>query len=117
MEINTGNYASFKRFVNEIGDLKVKKSIRTIGIIGYILAGVYFIIALLFNFFILVDAFVILGLTLAIHIAKNRVCAWLLVVYGGLNFFLSLIQNGKPAGTGKVSGQGHQDRRTCGFLR
>lgn len=44
------------------------------------------------------DAFLLLGLALGIHIGKSRVCAVIVLVYSILNCLYALISTGKMSG-------------------
>lgn len=93
---NTG--ISFRKFVNEIADPKIKKEINVAGVLGYILAAINLVVAILVNPIGIIDVCLITGFTLGIHIGKSRVCAVLFLIYGGINFIMLTVQYGKPAG-------------------
>lgn len=90
---------SFRKFVNEIGDPKIKKEMNSVGIIGYILAAINLLISIVsMNLNGIVDVVLIAGFSLGIHIGKSRICAILLLIYGAINFIVMTAQYGRPAG-------------------
>jgi len=89
---------TFKKYVNEIADGKVRKNINSYGIAGYFVAAFNFILALLFSPMSILDVLIIGGLSAGIHIAKNRVCAILLCIFSIANAVISIIQTGKLTG-------------------
>lgn len=89
---------TFKEYIDRFADPKIRKEINSIGIIGYVLAGINLLAAVFTNIFILLDVLLILGLSLGIHIGKSRICAILLCAYGAYNVIFAIIQTGKPAG-------------------
>ena len=89
---------TFRVFVNEIADKKIKKEIQVAGIIGYILAALNLIISLFMNPYGIIDAVLIAGFSLGMHLEKSRICALLFLIYGVINFIIATAQQGKPAG-------------------
>ncbi len=77
---------------------KVRKNIRGSAILCYISAGVTAVFALLFNLFMLIDAVIVLGLGLAIHLKQSRVCSILLLVYGVVSCVTVLMETGRVSG-------------------
>ena len=92
------NTVSFKQYIEEIADPKIKKSIRTYGIIGYILAGINLILAIAFVPLGIIDVLWITGLSLGIHLGKSRVCAIIFLILGIISCGLATVQNGSLSG-------------------
>ncbi len=89
---------SFRKFVNEIVDPKIKKEINSVGIIGYVLAAINLIISIFMNPAGIIDVIMIAGFSLGIHIGKSRICAILFLIYGAFNFIIMTVQYEKPVG-------------------
>lgn len=65
---------SKKQFYAQCASKKDKGNIRAAAILGYICAGATLLLGVLMqNYFIIIDVAIILGLSLGIHLAQNRV--------------------------------------------
>lgn len=76
----------------------LRKSINGWCIMGYVLCGINLLLALFVNIFALVDAAVLLGLTLGIHLGKSKACAIGILAYAIIGAVLSLIGGGGVTG-------------------
>ena len=74
-----------------------KKSIRTCAIICYVLCGVNVLLGLLEPLY-LVDAVILIALTLGLHLKKSKGCAIGMIVYSAISIILGLITTGTPSG-------------------
>lgn len=72
----------------------VKSQIVGAGIICYIVAGLNLVLSFIAGTFFatIVDVLLIVGMGLGIHLARSRVCAIILTVYGALNMIIMTIQ-------------------------
>ena len=92
------NNITFKNFIENFAEPKVKNEFRTIGIIGYILAGINLVISILFAPIGIIDVIWIAGLSMGIHLGKSRACAIIFLILGIITFIVSTIQRGAPSG-------------------
>lgn len=78
---------------------KYRGNIIASSVIIYVCVGInLLLIALLQNYTSLIDAAIMLGLGLAIHLAQSRVCAILLCVYGVFNTVIVYLSSGEFGG-------------------
>ena len=78
---------------------KYRGNIIASSVIIYICVGInLLLIAFLQNYTSLIDAAIMLGLGLAIHLAQSRVCSILLCVYGVINTIFVFLSSGKFGG-------------------
>lgn len=98
-EKNKDGTAFKKQFYAQCASKKDKGNIRAAAILGYICAGATLLLGVLMqNYFIIIDVAIILGLSLGIHLAQNRVCAVLLLIYSLINVIFSLLATGQISG-------------------
>lgn len=84
-------------FRREYAPAELKKGVRTVGIVGYVLAGINLLVAIL-NPFALIDVVILLGLTLGIHLGKSKGCAIAMLVYGIFSCVVGIVSTGTPTG-------------------
>ncbi|MDE6566896.1 MAG: hypothetical protein K2K70_04070 [Lachnospiraceae bacterium] len=95
---------SFKEFYKFYCPSKIKKNINAAAIILYccsVLTFLLSIVAAKMGISVLasaVDAVLVLGLALGIHIGKSRACAVIVLVYSILNCLYSVITTGRLGG-------------------
>ena len=77
---------------------KYRGNIIASSVIIYICVGINLLIAFLQNYTSLIDAAIMLGLGLAIHLAQSRVCSILLCVYGVINTIVVFLSSGEFGG-------------------
>ena len=78
---------------------KYRGNIIASSVIIYICVGInLLLIAFLHNYTSLIDAAIMLGLGLAIHLAQSRVCSILLCVYGVINTIIVFLSSGEFGG-------------------
>ena len=78
---------------------KYRGNIIASSVLIYVCVGInLLLIALLQNYTSLIDAAIMLGLGLAIHLAQSRVCSILLCVYGVINTIFVFLSSGKFGG-------------------
>lgn len=78
---------------------KYRGNIIASSVIIYICVGInLLLIAFLHNYTSLIDAAIMLGLGLAIHLAQSRVCSILLCVYGVINTIFVFLSSGEFGG-------------------
>ena len=78
---------------------KYRGNIIASSVIIYICVGInLLLIAFLQNYTSLIDAAIMLGLGLAIHLAQSRVCSILLCVYGVINTIVVFLSSGEFGG-------------------
>lgn len=95
--MNAQPMMSKKEFYKHPNMSKVRKEITACGIIWYVLAGINFLLQVVYMQYIpgLLDVVLMLGLGLGVHLAKSRVCAAILTAYAVINTVILII-----AGTG-----------------
>ena len=96
----TQKVSTKKEFLQLPENEKLRKSINTSGIICYICAGISLLVGLfmLKSSSVLIDAILLIGLGLGVHLAKSRVCAIILLVYAAINTIYSIVTTGKFSG-------------------
>lgn len=78
---------------------KYRGNIIASSVLIYVCVGInLLLIALLQNYTSLIDAAIMLGLGLAIHLAQSRVCSILLCVYGVINTIIVFLSSGEFGG-------------------
>lgn len=87
-----------KEFDKHTNIVNVKKQITGTAIVGYVIVGINLILAFATAFSNILDVLLMLGMSLGIHLAKSRVCAIILTVYGAFNMIVMTIANGGIAG-------------------
>lgn len=85
-----GQYVSRKEFIDKYVQPSLRKNIKSIAILCYVCAGVTFLMSIAVNPYGIIDALVLLGFALGMHIAKSRVCAFLILVLSIVEVILSL---------------------------
>lgn len=78
--------------------VNVKKQISACGIACYVIAGINVFLAFIVEFSNVLDILLMLGMGLGIHLAKSRVCAIILTVYGTINVIVMTIANESLSG-------------------
>jgi len=77
---------------------KLKNGILVYSMVLYVIAGLTFVVGIVVqNLFVLIDIAIIIGLTVPIHLKRNRICSILLLIYGIIAVILSFA-SGQPSG-------------------
>lgn len=89
-----------KEFIDLPENAKLKKELKTSGIICYICAGITLVMGLLVsgNYYIILDVALLVGLGLGIHLKQSKACAIALAIYGVISMVVGLVVNGQPSG-------------------
>lgn len=87
-----------KDFINNYADPSLRKEIRNYAILCYVCAGLSLVVAALVNWAGILDALILLGLSLGMHLGRSKVCAILILVMGAASMIINLIVAGKIAG-------------------
>ncbi len=77
---------------------KYLKDLKTAAIICYVLIGIEVALALFMNIWALVDALILLGLTLGMHLGKKKGCAIAILAYSIINVVYFLLTAGQLSG-------------------
>ena len=98
--ISTPRVATKKEFLALPENKKVRSELTGAGVICYVCAAITAIagLALLNNPYVLLDAVIVAGLGLGIHLAQSRACAVILCVYAAINLIFSVVTTGAPGG-------------------
>lgn len=91
-----GQFVSRKEFIEKYVQPSLRKNIKSIAILCYVCAGLTFLMSIAINPYGIIDALVLLGFALGMHIAKSRVCAILILILSILEVILSLIVGAFP---------------------
>ena len=91
-----GQYVSRKEFIDKYVQPSLRKNIKSIAILCYVCAGLTFLMSIAVNPYGIIDALVLLGFALGMHIAKSRVCAILILVLSIIEVIVSLIVGAFP---------------------
>lgn len=95
----TEKAATKKEFLKLPENKKIRKEINGAAIICYICAGITLLVSLATgSFSSIVDVVILVGLGLGIHLAKSKVCAIILTVYGAINMIIITAANGSLGG-------------------
>lgn len=89
---------TLKEYRKNYASAPLKKGIKTWSIVAYVLVGLNVVIALLANPWMLLDAALLLGLSLGVHLNKSKGCAIALLVYSCINAVIGLIGSGTVSG-------------------
>lgn len=91
-----GQYVGRKEFIEKYAQPSLRKNIKSIAILCYVCAGLTFVMSIAVNPIGIIDALVLLGFALGMHIAKSKVCAILILVLSIIEVLLSLIVGAFP---------------------
>lgn len=88
-----------KEFIQLPENAKLKKELKTSGILCYVCAGITLVMGLLGeNYYIILDVALLVGLGLGIHLKQSKGCAIALAIYAVINMIVGLSVNGQPSG-------------------
>ena len=87
-----------KDFIDNYADPSLRKEIKNYAILCYVCAGLSMVVAIAFNFLGIIDALILLGLSLGMHLGRSKVCAVLILVMGAVSMIVNLIVSGQIAG-------------------
>lgn len=87
---------SRKEFIDKYAYPSLRKNITSIAILCYVCSGLTFIVSCLFYPLGIIDAVILLGLALGMHLAKSRVCAILILILSIIEVILSLLSGSFP---------------------
>ncbi len=93
---SAGYPVSRKEFISKYAQPSLRKNITSIAILCYICAGLTFIVSCLFNPLGIIDALILAGLALGMHLAKSNVCAILILILSIIEVLLSLVSGSFP---------------------
>lgn len=85
-----GCYVSRKEFINKYVQPSLRKNITNIAILCYVCSGLTFIVSCLTNPYGIIDALILGGLALGMHLAKSKVCAIIILVLSIIEAIYSL---------------------------
>lgn len=91
-----GHPVSRKEFIEKYAQPSLRKNITSIAILCYVCAGLTFIVSCLLNPLGIIDALILAGLALGMHLAKSKVCAILILILSILEVLLSLVAGSFP---------------------
>lgn len=97
-----GEMVSKSDYLKKYSSNDFRKGIKTAAIIGYVLCGIV-ALTILVTPLAIIDLVVYLGLTLGVHLAKNKICAFGILGYGVLGCILGLILSGSFTGWGWIA--------------
>ncbi len=85
---------SREEYIKTYADPKLAKELKTCAIICYVLLAINLIVAILVNFFGLIDVVIYGGLTLGMHLKKSKGCAIALLVVSIASTIINLVLTG-----------------------
>ena len=91
-----GYPVSRKEFINKYAQPSLRKNITSIAILCYVCAGLTFIVSCLLNPLGIIDALILAGFALGMHLAKSKVCAILILILSIIEVLLSLVSGSFP---------------------
>ena len=97
-----GEVVSKSDYLKKYSSQAFRQGIKTSAIIGYVLCGIV-ALTVFVTPLALVDLAIYLGLTLGVHLAKNKICAFGILGYGILGCVLGLIMSGSFTGWGWIA--------------
>ena len=90
---------SKKEYYAKYANKRDKGNIRYAAIMAYVCAAISLALGIYIkNYLIVIDVALIVGLALGVQIAKSRVCAILLLIYGCISTILTTISTGRVSG-------------------
>ena len=90
---------SKREFYARYANKRDKRNIWGAAILAYICAALSLLLGVVLqNYSVMLDVLLIVGLTLGMQLAKNRVCAVLLLVYSCINTIIVTIGSGQISG-------------------
>ena len=91
--------ATKKEFLKLPENKRIRREINGAAILCYVCAGITLLMCLVTgNLSSILDVLILVGLGLGVHLAQNRVCAIILLVYGTLNTVSMSMQMGSFSG-------------------
>lgn len=93
---SAGHPVSRKEFINKYAQPSLRKNITSIAILCYVCAGLTFVVSCLLNPLGIIDALVLAGLALGMHLGKSKVCAILILILSIIEVLLSLVSGSFP---------------------
>lgn len=87
---------SRKEFINKYANPSLRKNITSIAILCYLCAGVTFVVSCLYYPLGCIDALILAGLALGMHLAKSKVCATFILVLSIIEVLLSMDSGSVP---------------------
>lgn len=87
---------SKKEFINKYAQPSLRKNITSIAILCYVCSGLTFIVSCIFNPWGIIDALILLGLALGMHLAKSKVCAILILILSIIEVLMSIVSGSFP---------------------
>lgn len=97
-----GEYVSKSDYLKKYASEPFKKGIKTAAIIGYVLTGIL-ALSILATPLAVIDMAIYLALTLGMHLAKNKLCAFGILGYGIFGCVLNLVLSGAFTGWGWIA--------------
>ena len=91
-----GQFVSKKEFINKYAQPSLRKDIKNIAIICYICAGLTFLVSCAVNPGGIIDALLLLGFALGMHLGRSKVCAILVFILSCIEVLAGLITLGVP---------------------
>lgn len=91
-----GYPVSRKEFINKYAQPSLRKNITSIAILCYVCAGLTFIVSCLLNPMGIIDALILAGFALGMHLAKSKMCAMLILIFSIIEVLLSLVSGSFP---------------------
>lgn len=91
---------SKKEFIENYASQPLRKSINSISVVCYALAAISAVtgVTMTHNFYALIDAAILLALTLGMHLGKSKICAILLLIVSIIECVLTTIMLGTISG-------------------
>lgn len=89
---------TLKEYRMNYASASLRKNIKTWSVVAYVLVGLNVVVSLLVNVWGLIDAAVLLGLTLGVHLKKSKGCAIALLVFSIVSCLITLIGSGSLSG-------------------
>ncbi len=97
-QVTLNKVSSLREFIENVAPLSIKKSIRSAAIWSYVCAGITFVVALAVEPFGIIDAAILLGLALGMHLRKSRAFAIGLLVFACFELLASLVASATLGG-------------------
>lgn len=90
---------NLKDYIKRFAPQKIKQSLRNAAILSYVCAGCTAIAtAVIGNYFGLIDVIVFLALTLGMHLGKNKICAYLMLLLSVIEIIYAVVVTGQYGG-------------------
>lgn len=93
-----GQFVSKREFIEKYASPSVKRDIKSAAITAYVCAGLTALVSIFLNPFGVIDALILAGLALGMHLGKSKICSILILIFSFVELILGIVSTGTPSG-------------------